>query len=350
MKMVLSSLFLTATLALAAPALCATPRFSVVDLGVLDARSPSTFGAAINNSGVVVGQSLVADHYHAFYWNGHIHDIGTFGQSSSYATDINDVGTIIGTAGDPGASIPILFEFHNGQKLNLGSPKNTYALVANINNINTIVATPNSITTGCDSSDTPYVITLPSAARHPLGILGCNNYVTIGIDDRNEILASPYLGSNPKGFVSSRNSDFDLLGSNASSVSMTAIDKHTDHVAGTIQIGSNLYPVLYIASNDRILRLPPTSRSLPTGIARAINRHDEIVGTACATTANCDGGNHAFLYEPGVGMTDLTIAAHLPRGFSEYVGVAINDRGQIVVDASNPPLGPNRSFLLTPIP
>jgi probable HAF family extracellular repeat protein len=350
MKTGLLCLFLASAIAPGTPALCATPHFSMVDLGGLNTRNPNTIGAAINNNGEVVGQSLVAGNFHAFYWNGTLHDIGTFGQGSSYATGINDGGVIIGTAGDVGASTPILFAFYHGQLLNLRSPQNTYDIVAYLNDMNTIVASPNSTTNECVPADTPYVITLPSPMRKPLTILGCLSYTTVGIDDRDEILAVPYLGTDPKGFINSNDTDFDPLGSKASKVSMTAIDNQTDHITGTIQIGSNRYPVLYTPSNDHIMRLPPTSPSLPTGFAFAINRHDEIVGTACASTANCDGGNHAFLYEPGIGTIDLTIVAHLPGGFDEYTGVAINDRGQIVVDAASPPFGPFHSFLLTPIP
>lgn len=348
MKVLLPTSLLMVLLALAMTTVSvASSRYSVVDIGALDLHNSSTFGVAINNNGVVVGQSLVAGNYHAIYWDGHLHDIGTFGQGSSGATDINDGDVIIGTAGEPGAGTPILFAFHNGQGVNLGSPQNTYDLVAKINDANTIVATPNSVITRCDSARTPYVVVLPSAVRHPLGMLGCN-YFSIGIDDRNEILASSYLGSQATGFVSSRNRDFDRLGPNALSVSMFAIDRYTDHIAGTIQVGQNLFPVLYMPAQDKLIRLPPTSPRLRTGLAFAINRHDEIVGTACPSTLQCDGGNHPFLFDPRVGMTDLLVAAKIPKGFSTYEAVAINDKGQVVVNASNP-FGPNRAFLLTPM-
>jgi len=111
----------------------------------------------------------------------------------------------------------------------------------------------------------------------------------------------------------------------------------------------NLYPALYDPVDNVLTRLPPASPSLPTGLAVAINRHDAIVGTACASTGQCDGGNDAFLYDPRFGTVDLNVVAKLPAGFVSYVGVAINDRGQIVVNALNGPGAPSRSYLLSPV-
>ena len=59
----LRGLTVLASFALAAPAFAApvstATRYSVVDVGALDPNQPNTTGMAINDSGVVVGSSLV---------------------------------------------------------------------------------------------------------------------------------------------------------------------------------------------------------------------------------------------------------------------------------------------------
>jgi len=322
------------------------PHYMVVDLGFLDGHNKDTLGAAINNQGEVVGTSVLRGSQHPFYWNGHIHDIGVLNGTSGVAVDVNDAGTVVGWVDSPQ-----LFVFENGQAVGLGAPQNSYDfLSAGINNVGEVVASPAG-DNQCDASNTPFVIRLSGGPSTPLDLLRCA--VAVGIDARGEILGHVFLGAGYIwGLVDARDRDFDRFGKASSKISSStpiAINKITDHIAGDVQIGFNHYPVLYNPADDKLLRLPPLSPRLTTGLARAVNSHDQIVGTACHSTAQCDGGNHPFLYDPGIGMIDLLSVANIPRGFAEYVAVAINDRGQIVVDASNPPFGPNRTFLLTPV-
>lgn len=326
------------------PGIAATlPHYHVVDLGFLDQHNKSTIGVALNNSGEVVGGAAVGASSHPFFWTGQIHDIGTLNGGSGVAVDVNNNGVIVGWVDSPQ-----LFVYDNGQPIGLGAPQNAFDfLFATINDSGTIVASPLG-DNNCDSSNTPFVIRLIGGnAATPLNLLQCGKVV--GLDARGEVLGHVFLNNRYVwGLVDTRDSDFDRFGMMSSHVSATAIDKITDHVAGNIQVNNNLYPVLYLPAKDKIIRIPPTSPELSTGLAFAINRHDQIVGTACQTTSNCDGGNHPFLYDPGIGTIDLLKVANIPAGFSEYIAVAINDNGQIVVDASNPPSGPNHTFLLTP--
>jgi probable HAF family extracellular repeat protein len=76
------------------------------DLGSLAGRLGSSEAFAVNNAGVVVGRSTLRPDgpygyfdgaYHAFFYNGVMHDLG--GAANSEATAINDAGQVVGDAG-----------------------------------------------------------------------------------------------------------------------------------------------------------------------------------------------------------------------------------------------------------
>ena len=81
------------------------------DLGVVDGTGSNNFsrGYALNDSGVVVGESD-NDASKAFRWeNGVIVNIGTLGGSSAVASDINDHGEIVGSSSDGTATKPFIY-------------------------------------------------------------------------------------------------------------------------------------------------------------------------------------------------------------------------------------------------
>ena len=70
--------------------------YHITDLGTLG--GVNSYAARINASGQVVGYSLTSDGnaYHAFLYDGTMHDLGTLG-TNSYASGINDSGRVTGT-------------------------------------------------------------------------------------------------------------------------------------------------------------------------------------------------------------------------------------------------------------
>ena len=75
-------------------------KYTITDLGTLGGKELSAQAMAINNLRQVVGWSYVSrepDVVHAFLWeNGKMRDLGTIGESASYALGINNLGQVAG--------------------------------------------------------------------------------------------------------------------------------------------------------------------------------------------------------------------------------------------------------------
>jgi probable HAF family extracellular repeat protein len=88
--------------------------------------SQGIWTSAINNAGQAVGVTYLSDRQHATMWgNGRAQDLGTLGGSSlsSYASGLNDAGTVVGWSSISGASPDIhhAFVFKNGTMTDLGT-------------------------------------------------------------------------------------------------------------------------------------------------------------------------------------------------------------------------------------
>ena len=99
-------------------------------------------------------------------------------------------------------------------------------------------------------------------------------------------------------------------------------------------------PVIYRGGVPTVLVNGFGTADSPNGF----NDVDAIVGGALGNIYS-----FGYVYEEGVGMTDLSGLAPLPDGFSIVQARAINNVGQILADAQNR-AGENRSYLLTPVP
>lgn len=98
------------------------------------ALGSSTYASAINNAGTIVGESSS----HAFrYSQGTTTDLGTFGGPYSVAASINSSGVIVGSADTPQSTHA--FRYANGTMTDLGSLDGRVSYAMDINDLGTIV-------------------------------------------------------------------------------------------------------------------------------------------------------------------------------------------------------------------
>src|SRR4051794_3839662 len=118
----------------------ATPLYVVTNLGNLGGNL-ITSAYAINSNGQVAGSSSIAGNVgqHAFFYDGVMHDLGTFGGTNSYAFGINDSGKVVGAANLAGDSAEHAFLFDGNVLHDLGTLGGGRSSARDINNSNLIV-------------------------------------------------------------------------------------------------------------------------------------------------------------------------------------------------------------------
>lgn len=130
---------------------------------------PNSWGRAINNSGVIVGEADTASYdTHAFiYQNGQIADLGTLGGRNSSASGINNNGDVVGWAeDDTGARRAFLykngrFRDLNGMLLATDTGRVTLTEARDINDAGDIVGW-GTTTNGTEQIDMAFRLRLPT--------------------------------------------------------------------------------------------------------------------------------------------------------------------------------------------
>jgi probable HAF family extracellular repeat protein len=326
--------------------LCQT--YSVIDLGNLDGpyiNSPygyaigDTSASAINTKGQIVGVTVdpVSGYDHAFLYSGGVmKDLGTIaGDHNSYATAINDSGQVVGNSIVSYASgSQNAFLYSDGLMQNLTVWLGTgYNEADGINDSGHVAGASNG---------NPYLYSNGSVVY--LGSLGGGGGVGLGIDSSDQVIGWSYLASTYQhAFLYMNSSMQDLgtipgIGSGDHTVVASAINA-SGQIVGTDYADYTLNGFLYI---DGVMQ------SLGTDVRpKGINDHGEIVGWFAPGSIS-----HAFVYLNN-SLYDLNnlIPANSSWVLNDAEGV--NDSGQIVCNGRTS-LDPNPQFshavLLTPLP
>lgn len=332
---------------LAAPA--SAQSYTAFDIGTLGGKA--TYATAINATGQITGNSITVEGaYHAFVTesNGQtIKDLGTLaGGDNSYGYGINASGQVTGESGladSLGVIKPHAFiaDIAGGMR-----PVTEWAWShgLNINNTGQVVGYIDEV--GHIGSDA-FVTNPNGSTASEIGGLHSNGDRATDINSSGQVVGSAHLSSGlfDHAYITSGNhvfaSDLGTLGGYTSSA--TGVND-SGKVVGYSEITTAFASPIHAFITD----IDSNMKDLGTlggqgSFAADINSDGRVVGWA-----ETDIGNrkHAFVTGPnGEGMTDLNSLVKLEKGVFLADATGINDRGQIIANASD-----GRAYLLSPIP
>jgi probable HAF family extracellular repeat protein len=271
----------------------------VIDLGTFGGNN--ALAASINNRGQVVGGALNAipdefafcsqpfTHFystqvHAFSWeNGVMQDLGTLGGLDSCAFFVNERGQVAGisytnSTPNPGTTVPTQdpFLWQNGKMTDLGSLGGTLGFPNWLNNRGQVVGSSN---VAGDLSFHPFL--WDGGKMSDLGTVGGNFGNATLINDAGNVVG----WATPTG----------------------------DQVIHAFRWSHGLMTDLGTLASDLC------------SIANAINSKGQIVGLS----SDCGAVDHAFLWQNGGPIVDLSLLVLPGSDVTLFDAVTINDRGEI---------------------
>lgn len=286
--------------------------WTLVDVGTLG--GPGSYGAAISNSGFVVGcADLPSGGAHAFVYDGRtLHDLepgsGAAG-GSSCALAVNDSGVVAGRS-----SSGELVVWNGSSVARLG----VQGSVGDIDFSGIVVG-------GYTQAGSTRAFMFANGTFSDLGL---DASTATGINSRRQIVGT----SNGHAFLYERGATRDLGTLGGGSSSAKGINDRGDVVGMSTDAQSQPQPFIY---DGAMKALPGPSYSG----AVAINNRGQVVGSAEGTYGYLiDGGNYTRL--------DL-LAPVKAKGWRHLEPTGINDRGWIVGTALNQN-GDLRAFVLIP--
>jgi len=296
----------------------------------------------INDVGQVVG---VAGNP-TLWSGGNAISLGTLGGLGSVAYGINNAGQVVGfSAGPNGFGRAVLW---NGTTpIKLGPlPGGTDSLASDINDVGQVVGNSTTHAGRGGFRATLWNGTTPT----DLGTLGGSESFALGINDVGQVVGTSQLPGSLAPFVATlwNGTTPTNLGTLGGSSSQANDINDVGQVVGTSLIAERIVTHATLWNGTTPIDLGTLPGAIGDSIAYGINNAGQVVGWS----GWAGGPQHATLWNGRV-ATDLNTfldAATLAAGWSLIDAMDINDSGWIAGTAYNSLTGQGRAYLLVPVP
>jgi probable HAF family extracellular repeat protein len=346
---------------------CLLTSYSITDIGAIVPiyGGPAYAGSGINNASIVqvVGQSAagpgayVWDSVHGMQQIGTVHN-----EARSLAFSINNAGQVVGNSWTTTEKYDRKIGFYNYKTTENGFLWSSSAGMKDLGSNVSPVGINNSGEIAGDTGS-PQVASLWNGKNWTqLGILpGGNSSLASGINDFGQVVG----WSNPNGIESA----FLWTPSNPNGTTGSMIDLGTGYAAAIN--GKGQITGQAVATNGNAFLWTPSSPNGTSGTmialgtldpsanggnasswGVALNRSGVVVGASNPSGATSESQTHAVIWQQGTNggytLTDLNTVIASGAGWTLRWADAINDSGDIVVEATNSSFSGWYALLLTP--